>query len=488
MQIRTITLLLTLVPLISFAQNRALENPAQASIYEKGTIGEVVISHNISEHKDLLPVWDGSRSQVTKFQAQGSTLTESGTIWSGYAGYSRGKKRNTMWSNVANSEEFYPYLIADTVGGDYSYEIYTLGGSYGQRVGASTLALSFGYEGSLHWRERDPRPKNTSSNIRTRVGWAYRSTIGYWGAAVGFDSQKQHMTISIEEQYRKEKLYHLLGMGLYDHRYSTAESSFSRYYRGSKWSGELYYMQQSNRGLFARWAFSSRSIRVEESDTRLSAISKRASSSISLGYNSLNVGALFLDLTMKLDANRTKGYERTYTKEESNSQTGVFIPTLLSVSQPYKRSDMQAGLSFLLRPKESSSMPFQWLKLEVGGYTERESHDDLFAKWSSLNSQVATNFRFKTNKRSALLVEASINGALNMNREIVVGEINEVVQGMTIPNFENRTRSRLCESLMFMQEIGVKNYFITPFIRASAIQGAASGEGWGVETGVKFTL
>ncbi|MGL4992732.1 MAG: DUF6850 family outer membrane beta-barrel protein [Bacteroidales bacterium] len=488
MQIRRISLMMTLIPLVSLAQNRLLENPAEASIFKEGTVGEVAISNNISQHKDLLPVWDGKRSNVTSFNAEGSTLTDNGTIWSGFAAYNRGKKRNTMWSNIANSEVFYPYLIADTVGGDYSYETYSLGGSYGQKVKASTLAVSFAYQGALHWRDRDPRPKNTTSDIMTRLGWAYRSTMGYWGAALGFDSQKQHLTISIEEQYRKEKLYHLLGMGLYDHRYSISESSFSRYYRGYRWISEIYYMQQPDEGFFSRASISSRRIRVEESDTRLSAISKLSAASISIGYKSIPIALYSLDIYSFFDTNRTLGFERTYTKEESNSQTGVFIPTLLSVSQPYKKINIQGGISLVLRSKEPSKSQFRWFKLMFGGYSEKESHNDLFARWRCLNSQLATNFRFSTTKRSAMHVELSINGSLNIDREIKVGQIDEVVLGMTIPNFENRSRSRVSESIMFMQEIVIKNYFISPFIRAHAIQGASSADGWGVETGIKFTL
>ena len=82
----------------------------------------------------------------------------------------RGNRRNVRWNSTADYLLLYPYIVADSVGGDLTTEEYAFGGGYARRIGRFDIALRGDYRAAQEYRQVDPRPHNVVSDFTVRLG------------------------------------------------------------------------------------------------------------------------------------------------------------------------------------------------------------------------------------------------------------------------------------------------------------------------------
>lgn len=447
--------------------------------------GEVRLNQRFAGYKHMAPVWDGTQSEETSVFAKGVSLNKKGTGFSGYAGYGRGVKLNTAWSDVADAPEFYPYLIADSIGGDYKFERYLLGGAFHMQHKNHKLALRIDYDGSIHWRSTDPRPKNTISNIGMTMGYVYKASFGLLGAAVSVESRKQHVDIRIDEDKRKDRFYHLLGMGLFDHRYSTVESSLTRYYIGNGLKAELSYARQTDCGWYARLQFEHSKMNVEESDTRISAFSKKLCIASSIGYQLLSPEHYRWDNRLDFIYRDLKGFEQVYKMEQSNTQTGVFIPVLLDKSR--RTTILQPHVAFHSTLHLSERNLFRRIGALIGWNAFKEMYNPWYRKWSAL--------RFGANYKLAIPVKAhcfEIAGGhewrLNLTHSLHVPDQNRISREMIEPDFRYFTRNALYNEIVFSYHHQLKSISISPLVRLQGEFASESRKALALSVGFKLNM
>ncbi len=165
-----------------------------------------------------------------------STYTRVGTdmVLEGHASYHRGTARKVVWNETADLYMVYPYMAADSVGGDIQNEIYDFGGSYSDRRGRLLWGGSLDYTAGLHWRSRDPRPRNVTANLRARAGIAWvLSPKAVVGAAARYTRYKQTSSIKFESEMGQDKIYHLTGLGTHYQRF--AGIGLSTHYNADLW-------------------------------------------------------------------------------------------------------------------------------------------------------------------------------------------------------------------------------------------------------------
>ena len=165
-----------------------------------------------------------------------STYTRVGSdmVLEGHASYHRGTTRDVVWNETADIFMIYPYMAADSVGGDIQNEIYDFGGSYSDRRGRLLWGVSLDYTAGLHWRSRDPRPRNVTANLRTRAGIAWAlSPKAIAGFAARYTRYKQTSSIKFESEMGQDKVYHLTGLGTQYQRF--AGSGLSTHYNADLW-------------------------------------------------------------------------------------------------------------------------------------------------------------------------------------------------------------------------------------------------------------
>ena len=100
-------------------------------------------------------------------------LSDRTRLW-GNARYTTGKETGVVWNETADFELLYPYVMADSFGGDLSLQEYAFTGGYSGRAGKFTWGIEGSYRAALEYRNRDPRPKNIVSDLDFAGGGSVR--------------------------------------------------------------------------------------------------------------------------------------------------------------------------------------------------------------------------------------------------------------------------------------------------------------------------
>lgn len=238
------------------------------------------VNNDVSPHR----VFEGDKHNRFALQAIGYAVDSLGRVVSGMASYHKEVRYNTAWTNVADVRLFYPYLVADSIGGGYFSETYRVNGSYGQKINRLTLGAKFDYRGMIAYRKVDPRPRNKVSEINITVGALLPIKDYFAGAYLQWTNYGQEMGNKILKPYRKDYFFSMTGLGLYDHRLSHTESSYTCYYYIDGWKFGLHTNRNDNNGWAASIDFGTQHAYTEDEQLRNSYRIERLIGSAAIGY------------------------------------------------------------------------------------------------------------------------------------------------------------------------------------------------------------
>lgn len=192
--------------------------------------------HYRNENRAYLPE-KGDGGDRFSFNAKSYLRRKTYVLW-GNAGYDNARIRNVKWNETSDSELLYPYLMADSVGGDLRQENYSFAGGYAGRSGRFSWGAQLSYRAAIAYRGIDPRPKNVTSDLSLALGGSllvgndYSLDIGLWG-----EKYKQSNEIKFYSELGASKVYHLTGLATHYVRF--AGNHCDTYYNGYKWGGDL---------------------------------------------------------------------------------------------------------------------------------------------------------------------------------------------------------------------------------------------------------
>ena len=130
------------------------------------------------------------------------------------ASYERGVKRNVRWNETSDFTLLYPYVMADSVGGDLQREQYAFQGHYAGRSGDWTWGAGMAYRALHEYRQVDPRPRNVTSDFRVD-GTAGR-ILGPYALALTLSCRRYHQlqnTAFVNPKGANTTLFHMTGLG-----------------------------------------------------------------------------------------------------------------------------------------------------------------------------------------------------------------------------------------------------------------------------------
>lgn len=172
---------------------------------------------------------------------------KSSTLW-GDASYRNGHLRRVSWNETSDAQLLYPYLTADSVGGDMNMEQYRFAGGYADCNGSWAWGVSLSYEAGLYYRSVDPRPRNVTGALDISAGGARRIAGDYYAAlSVNYRKYKQTDDIDFKNELGVEKIYHLTGLGTHYNRF--AGTGAETYYNGNRIGLTANLHPSSGRGL-----------------------------------------------------------------------------------------------------------------------------------------------------------------------------------------------------------------------------------------------
>lgn len=182
-------------------------------------------------HNNLLSFKSENYQQLNKAKLYGSfQFTEE---WN----------KKLVFTDVMDPYRGNPYILADSIGGDWKKQWYDL------QLKASTgkianeklsLGAALRYKTGSGARQNDPRPLNTTNEIELSPGLVWHiSNKQHLGLNGWYSIYKERVSIDVKNTQIYHNLYELLGLGNYSN--SLVSVSATRNYEGKKYGGDLQY-------------------------------------------------------------------------------------------------------------------------------------------------------------------------------------------------------------------------------------------------------
>ena len=157
-------------------------------------------------------------------------LNPNNTVWGG-ASYRTGKKYNIYFNSTSDYDMLYPYVMADTIGGNMENERYAFNGGYAVKIKRWTFGAELKFRAEHEYRTIDPRPRGIATDLLLRVGLAH--TLGHYeiGAGLGMKTYKQTNNVDFYNPLGVIPEFHMTGLGTDYVRFAGAVRS--SYYKGT---------------------------------------------------------------------------------------------------------------------------------------------------------------------------------------------------------------------------------------------------------------
>lgn len=221
-------------------KHRVYYNPALMSDYSPLSFSDFQASYQHQKDKAYLLEQGNQQSGLQVKGKSYKRLTNNKAIW-GEVVYNNLKQYEVQWNSTLDPQYVGPYTLADSSKGTNKYESYQFSGGVTKTLGRFDLGIDLFYLAQMSHRERDPRPKSTSSDLRLKAGMAYSLFKDYkLGAFAQVLTYKQTTSVIFFSEVARADLYQMNGLGDYNFYFSNksdkARYSQSAYHTGLSFS------------------------------------------------------------------------------------------------------------------------------------------------------------------------------------------------------------------------------------------------------------
>ncbi|MDE6383158.1 MAG: hypothetical protein K2K79_02260 [Paramuribaculum sp.] len=245
---------------------------------------------------------------------QASTYTKyrSSTLW-GDASYTSGKTVDAVWNETADAELLYPYVMADSIGGDLKSERYSFHGGYADHTDRWAWGAELSYSAVQQYRDVDPRPRNVTGTLDVAAGAMWRF-FGSYHAGIGLSMRKYKQTndIDFKSEMGVDKIFHLTGLGNHYTRFDG--TGLSTYYDGYRYGLDIDVYPSDGRGWFASCTLSRFTFKTVLSDLNKLPMASAWHNELSAqaGWMSPGGGRAFGGLSGEVRVYRRHGIENVF--------------------------------------------------------------------------------------------------------------------------------------------------------------------------------
>ncbi|AZA76296.1 hypothetical protein EG347_01515 [Chryseobacterium sp. G0186] len=331
-------------------------------------------------------------------------------VW-GNASYSQGKSKQVVWNENADYDLIYPYVAADSVGGDMKFENYSFSGGYSKQINTFTIGITGRYRASLSYRDVDPRPKNTTANFSLALG-VNKMMFRKFKVGVYLDAEKytQKHYLSFVSNQGFPTIYNMGGLGNYNELLSGKLRQ--AYYEGWSYSGGLQIFEPSNRNWYINIGlrkFTLDKLLTEYTDLNASKINEQQFS-FSLG-KFFETGKLLWGISMDGTSTERKGTENLFLND--NSRNYLKIGSVEKYSHKMNNVLLKGLLKFGNGNVKSSILPYVGWMQSKEKYTSPLSTIDLSSLIYGSDYQWVKTF--KNNQTLSVLLGLSVTDVYNKN-------------------------------------------------------------------------
>lgn len=139
-------------------------------------------------------------------------LNANNKIW-GKASYRNSTKKSVTWNETSDAHLLYPYIMADSVGGDLYGQTYSFEGGYAFKKNNIVVGASIAYRAAIEYRNIDPRPRNIISDLNVTGGIAWNMPTYILGASASYSGYNQKNDVDFYSQLGNAYIYTMTGLG-----------------------------------------------------------------------------------------------------------------------------------------------------------------------------------------------------------------------------------------------------------------------------------
>lgn len=202
-------------PLVS-QRDEMYASPALRPFYR--SYNYALLAANLEKlDKDLYIQQEGSGYHTLKINSESFIKNITGISLWGKAFYNNEKIKRVNFNETLNYQYVYPYVMADTVGGDLNAETYYFGGGLSKKIGALRYGFQGSFKGIQSFRNKDPRPKNISSDVNFSLSVA-KELPRERAVSLDLTLQKynQNNGLTFVRELGFPLVYHDAGLGVYN--------------------------------------------------------------------------------------------------------------------------------------------------------------------------------------------------------------------------------------------------------------------------------
>lgn len=230
------------------------QNPALPIFRQRLSLTEAGLSAFVDRETESRTMQVGEGGYGWAFTAASVVAMNPTSEVSGRASYTNQRQRNVRWNESADYAYVYPYVMGDPQGGDMKSETYQFYGAYNKRWKAYSWGAQLHYRAIMAYREVDPRPKNTVSDLFLVWGGSYQFHPHYRvGLSLEVGKYKQDNTLRFFTPLGGSSVYHLTGLGTHYVRF--AGKNTEALYDGRSWGGSLEVTPTGLQGVYTSFRF-----------------------------------------------------------------------------------------------------------------------------------------------------------------------------------------------------------------------------------------
>lgn len=225
------------------------DNPATRQYQAPFSISSLYAGYHSESYETAITTAEGRGERRLEIGADSYLKYKSSTVW-GAAYYNNGRILSPRWNETSDADLLYPYLTADSVGGDMNLERYRFMGGYADHKGRWNWGGEIGYLAGLYYRSVDPRPKNITGTLTFKAGAGY-SLSRVYSLSIGTNASRyqQSNEITFVSETSESKIYHSTGLGTHYVRF--AGTGKNSKYSGWRYGGSIQLISKDSPGFIA---------------------------------------------------------------------------------------------------------------------------------------------------------------------------------------------------------------------------------------------
>ncbi|SHK72428.1 hypothetical protein SAMN05444371_3456 [Epilithonimonas mollis] len=202
--------------------NKFYYNPANMPDYSSLSMSEFSLNYQSENKKIYLRQLGSGDTGLVVNTDSFKKLKSNSAVW-GHASYSNINRKSSRYNENLDLERITPYVTLDSIGGNIDLETYHFSGGYAKKLNRFSLGISGTYKAQMASRSRDPRMKNTTSDLLFSTGINYRFyrnfQIGIFG---DFNKYTQNSLVAFVNEVSFPIVYQSIGFGYDNYFFSNS--------------------------------------------------------------------------------------------------------------------------------------------------------------------------------------------------------------------------------------------------------------------------